>query len=174
MRGTVIVTGSLVNGTVVASGTYAAGQTLAFGGLQVTLSGQPAAGDKFNVAPSTNQSIFTTVQNLVTALQGGTGTPAQQTQLSNAVAAALGNIDQAITHTSTIEADVGGRLNAVTTQLSVATSQQTQLQKSVSALQGLNYASAITTLDSENTQLSAAFQAYTITQGLSLFKYIGS
>jgi flagellar hook-associated protein 3 FlgL len=160
------------NNAVVASGTYASGQTLSFGGLQVTLSGQPAAGDKFTVAPSTNQSIFTTVQNLANALQAGTGTAAQQTQLSNAITAALGNINQAITHTSTLEAAVGGRLNAVTTQLSVATSQQTQLQKSVSALQGLDYAAAITTLDSENTQLSAAMQAYTLTQGLSLFKYI--
>jgi flagellar hook-associated protein 3 FlgL len=161
------------NNAVVAAGTYTSGQTIAFGGLQVTLSGAPAAGDAFAVAPSTNQSIFTTVQNLVTALQAGTGTPALQAQLSNAVNVALGNIDQAITHTSTIEAGVGGRLNAVTTQLSVASSQQTQLQKSVSSLQGLDYASAITTLDSENTQLSAAMQAYTLTQGLSLFKYIG-
>jgi flagellar hook-associated protein 3 FlgL len=161
------------NNAVVAAGTYTSGQTIAFGGLQVTLSGAPAVGDAFAVAPSTNQSIFTTVQNLVTALQAGTGTPALQAQLSNAVNVALGNIDQAITHTSTIEAGVGGRLNAVTTQLSVASSQQTQLQKSVSSLQGLDYASAITTLDSENTQLSAAMQAYTLTQGLSLFKYIG-
>jgi flagellar hook-associated protein 3 FlgL len=157
---------------VVASGTYAPGQAVAFGGLQVTLSGQPAAGDQFAVAPSTNQSIFATVQNLITALKAGTGTPGQQTQLSNAVSAALGNIGQAITHTSTIEAQVGGRLNAVTTQLSVATSQQTQLQKSVTSLQGLDYAAAITTLDSQNTQLSAAFQAFTLTQSLSLFKYI--
>ena len=63
------------NHAVVASGTYTAGQAIAFAGVQVTLSGQPAAGDSFNVAPSTNQSIFTTVQNLVTALQQNTATP---------------------------------------------------------------------------------------------------
>ena len=51
------------------SGTYTSGQAIAFSGLQVTLSGQPAAGDSFGVAPSSNQSLFTTVQNLVTALQ---------------------------------------------------------------------------------------------------------
>jgi len=160
-------------GNVVASGTYASGQTISFAGLQVTLSGQPAAGDSFNVAPSTNQSIFTTVQNLITALNAGTGTAAQQTQLGNSIAAALGNIEQAITQTSTVQAQVGGRLNTVTTALSLATSQQTQLQTSISSLQSLNYASAVTTLDSQNTQLSAAMEAYTQTQGLSLFKYIG-
>jgi flagellin-like hook-associated protein FlgL len=36
----------------------------------------------------------------------------------------------------------------------------------------LNYASAITQLDQQNTTLQAALQAYTITQGLTLFKYI--
>jgi flagellin-like hook-associated protein FlgL len=36
----------------------------------------------------------------------------------------------------------------------------------------LNYASAITSLETQNTTLSAAMQAFSITQGLSLFKYI--
>src|SRR5882762_7355535 len=53
---------------LVTSGTYTSGQAIAFGGVQVTLTGQPATGDTFSVAPSSNQSLFTTVQNLVTAL----------------------------------------------------------------------------------------------------------
>jgi flagellar hook-associated protein 3 FlgL len=158
---------------VVASGTYTSGQAISFAGVQVTLNGTPAAGDSFAVAPSTNQSIFTTVQNLITALQNGSGTSASNTQLTNAVATAISNIDQGLAQTQTVQASVGGRLNAITTQLSVATSQQTQLQTSISSLQGLNYAAAITTLDAQNTTLSAAFQAFTLTQGLTLFKYIG-
>jgi flagellar hook-associated protein 3 FlgL len=157
---------------VVSSGTYAAGQTIAFSGLQVTLSGQPATGDSFAVAASSNQNIFTTVQNLITALQTGATGTSGQTQLGNSIAAAVNNLDQALSHASTVQAGVGGRLNAITTQLSVATSQQAQLTKSISSLQGLDYAAAITSLDSQNTTLSAAMQAYTITQGLTLFKYI--
>ena len=61
---------------------------------------------------------------------------------------------------------------SITTQQSVAGSQQIQLQSSISSLQSLDYAGAITTLDQQNTTLSAALQAYTITQGLSLFKYL--
>ena len=157
---------------VVATGTYASGQTITYGGAQVTLTGQPATGDSFSVAPSTNQSLFTTVQNLITAIQGGAGSPSGQTNLNNAIATALNNIDQAISHTSTVQASVGGRLNTITTQQSVDVSQQTQLQQSISSLQGLDYASAITSLDSQNTTLSAALQAYTQTQGLTLFKYL--
>ena len=157
---------------VVAGGAYTAGQAIAFAGVQVTLSGQPAAGDSFSVAPSTNQGIFTTVQNLVTALQQSTATPAGQAQLNNSISGAINNIDQALDQTQTVQSSVGARLNTITTQQSVATSQQTQLQQSISSLQSLDYASAITSLDSQNTTLSAAMQAFTLTQGLSLFKYL--
>jgi flagellar hook-associated protein 3 FlgL len=159
-------------GNVVTSGAYTSGQTISFGGAQVTLTGTPATGDSLGVTPSGNQSLFTTVQNLVSAMQTGASSPAAIPALNNAVAAALNNIDQAISQTSTVQASVGGRLNTITTQQSVQTSQQTQLQQSISSLQSLDYASAITSLDSQNTTLSAAMQAYTLTQGLSLFKYI--
>jgi flagellar hook-associated protein 3 FlgL len=159
-------------GTVVTSGSYASGQAIAFSGVQVTLSGTPANGDQFSVAPSTDQSIFTTAQNLVSALQAGVSSPASQTQFHNTIAGVIGNIDQALSNVSTVQSGVGGRLNTISTQLSVATSQQAQLTQSISSLQGLDYAKALTDLDSQNTTLSAAMQAYTLTQGLTLFKYI--
>ncbi len=157
---------------VVGTGTYTPGQTITYGGAQIALSGQPAVGDSFDVAASGNQSLFTTVQNLVTALQAGANSASSKTALNNAIAGTLNNIDQAISQTSTVQANVGGRLNTITTQQAQATSQQTQLQQSISSLQSLDYASAITSLDSQNTTLSAAMQAYTLTQGLTLFKYI--
>jgi flagellar hook-associated protein 3 FlgL len=92
--------------------------------------------------------------------------------LSNTITGVINNLDQALTNISDIQADVGGRMNAITTQQSVQTSQQTQLQTSISSLQGLNVASAITQLDQQNTTLQAALQAFTMTQGLTLFKFI--
>jgi flagellar hook-associated protein 3 FlgL len=157
---------------VVASGAYTSGQSITVAGAQVTLTGQPAAGDSFSVAPSVNQSLFTTVQNLVDAINTASSSTPGQAKLNNSIATALNNIDQAISQTSTVQAGVGGRLNTITTQQSVASSQQTQLQTSISSLQSLDYASAITTLDSQNTTLSAAMQAYTMTQGLTLFKFL--
>jgi flagellar hook-associated protein 3 FlgL len=163
---------NIVNTTThatVTSGTYTDGSTIAFDGLQIALSGTPAANDTFTVAPSTNQSLFTTVQNLINAVQSGnSSSPA----LSNAITTQISSLDQALTNISDVQASVGGRLNAITTQQSVQTSQQAQLQTSISSLQGLNYASAITQLDQQNTTLQAALQAYTVTQGLTLFKYI--
>ena len=158
--------------TVVASGTYTDGQAIGFAGLQVTLSGSPAAGDTFAVAPSGNQSLFATVQNLVDTLNNTAGAPRNSTQISNAITGSINDIDQALSHMSTVQAGVGGRLNAITTQLAIATNQQTQLKQSISSLQSLDYPSAITSLTSQQTTLSAAMQAYTLTAGLSLFKYL--
>ena len=154
--------------TVVSAGTYTDGGTIAFNGVQVTLTGQPAAGDSFSVAPSSNQSLFTTVQNLVSALQTGVAS-SSSTSLNNAVGSAINNIDQALAQTANVRASIGGRLNTITTQQSVAGTQQVQLKQSISTLQSLDYASAITTLTQQNTTLSAALQAYNRTTGLSLF-----
>jgi flagellar hook-associated protein 3 FlgL len=159
-------------GTPVSTGTYTDGGTIAFNGVQVTLSGQPAAGDSFTLAPSSNQSLFTTVQNLVSALQTGVTTPASATSLNNSINDAINNIDQALSQSSNVRATIGGRLNSITTQQSVATSQQVQLKTTISNLQSLDYASAITTLDQQNTTLSAALQAFNLTQGLTLFKFL--
>ncbi len=158
--------------TVVSSGTYTSGQAISFGGVQVSLSGQPATGDSFAIAPSANQSLFATVQDFIGTLNSAASGGMNSTQLSNAITTTLGAVDQAVSHVSTVQAGVGGRLNQITTALSVDTSQQTQLQQSISNLQSLDYPSAITSLTNQQTALSASMQAYTLTAGLSLFKYI--
>jgi flagellar hook-associated protein 3 FlgL len=167
-------TGAVVTPGAPAPGApYTSGQAISYDGLQVTLTGQPATGDTFSVAPSTNQSLFTTVQNLVAALQGGTaGSTASQAKLNNSINGAINNIDQALDHSSTVRADIGGRLNSITTQLSVSGAQQIQLKTSISTLQSLDYASALTSLTAQSTTMNAAMQAYTLTQGLSLFKFL--
>jgi flagellar hook-associated protein 3 FlgL len=167
------VTDSAAPPNTVSTGTYTDGSAITFNGQQVTLTGTPAANDSFSVATSTNQSIFTTVQNLVNALQsqGSSGTAAN-TAVTNSLGNAINNIDQMLTNVSNVRASVGGRLNSITTQQSVAGSQQVQLQTSISKLQSLDFATAITTLDQQNTTLSAALQAFQLTQGLTLFKFL--
>jgi flagellar hook-associated protein 3 FlgL len=105
-------------------------------------------------------------------LQTGVTTPASATSLNNSINDAINNIDQALSQSSNVRATIGGRLNSITTQQSVASSQQVQLKTTISSLQSLDYASAITTLDQQNTTLSAALQAFTLTQGLTLFKFL--
>jgi flagellar hook-associated protein 3 FlgL len=167
------VTDAAVPPNTVSTGTYTDGSTITFNGQQISLTGTPAAGDSFAVSTSTNQSIFATVQNLVNTLQSqASTTPGAVTAVNNQIGNAINNIDRALTNTSNVQASVGGRLNSITTQQSVAGSQQVQLQTSISQLQSLDFASAITTLDQQQTTLSAALQAFQLTQGLTLFKFL--
>jgi flagellar hook-associated protein 3 FlgL len=167
------VTDSAVPPNTVSTGTYTDGSTITFNGQQITLTGTPATGDSFAVSTSTNQSIFATVQNLVNTLQSQASTaPGTVTAVNNQIGNAINNIDQALTNTSNVQASVGGRLNSITTQQSVAGSQQVQLQTSISQLQSLDFASALTTLTQQQTTLSAALQAFQLTQGLTLFKFL--
>ena len=157
---------------LITSGTYTSGQVISFKGIQVTLTGQPAVSDTFSVAPSTNQSIFTTVQNLLNTLNSNAGTPAATAKLNNSVGTAINNIDQMLQQTSNVRASVGARLNAIDSQATLGQNQQLQLKTLISQLQDLDYASAITKLNQQETSLSAALQSYTQIQGLSLFKYL--
>jgi len=155
--------------TVVASGTYSSPGTIAFNGVQVTVSGAPAAGDKFSVAPAGNASAFSTLSSLITTLSSTTLNPGQLTSQINSALEQLGG---AITNVDNVQASVGARLNAITSSQSTAQSQQTDLQTSVSQLSDVDYAAAVTQLNTEEVGLQAAQESYASLSKLSLFNYL--
>jgi len=71
-----------------------------------------------------------------------------------------------------VRASVGARLNAIDAQSNLGGNQQLQLKTLISKLQDLDYATALTKLNQQQTSLAAALQSYTQIQGLSLFKYL--
>jgi flagellar hook-associated protein 3 FlgL len=157
-------------GTQVAAGSYTDGSTIAFNGVQLTLGGTPAAGDKFTVAKSTNQDVFTTLQNLVGALTSSSATG--QTAAVNTINRAIESLDQAQSNVSLVQAQVGSRLQMIDAQNSTNSNLSLQVQTSVSGLQDTNYASAATTLNQQIAALQAAQQSFARIKGLSLFNYI--
>ena len=54
---------------VVQAGTYAAGDSITFRGLSLSLSGVPAAGDTLSAGPSGTQTVFQTIARLAQALE---------------------------------------------------------------------------------------------------------
>jgi len=158
--------------TVVANGAYTSGSAIQFQGVEVTVTGTPAAGDSFSVAPSGNQSMFATLNNLATALSQPADSAASKAQLTTSVASALTNIDQGISHLSTVSASVGARINLLTAQSSTNTAASTTLTTQQSSLQDVDYASAVSTLSQQMVGLQAAEQSYAAVAQLSLFKYL--
>ena len=158
--------------TVVPNGTYTNGTAIQFQGVQVTVSGSPAAGDSFAVAPSANQSMFATLTQLTAVLSQPADTSASKAQLATSLGNALTNIDQDINHLSTVAASVGGRLNMLTAQSTTNTATSTALTTQQSSLQDVDYAKATATLSQQMVGLQAAEQSYAAISQLSLFKYL--
>ena len=157
---------------VVASGNYVSGSTIEFNGASIRFDGEPADGDTFLAASNVKQDMFTTMQNIVDTLKGAGAAPAEVAVLNSEMGLALDNIDQALGNVLNVRADVGVRLNHVENQLNINESFNLQLQETLSGIQDLDYAEAISRFNLELTTLQAAQQSYVKMQGLSLFNYL--
>jgi flagellar hook-associated protein 3 FlgL len=157
-------------GTVVTSGTnFTDGTNISFNGAQIPITGSPAAGDTFTVAKAGNASAFSTLQSLITTLTTPGLTSAQ---ISSQIGGSLQQIDNAITNMSNVSASVGARINAITSSQSAAQSLQTNLTAAVSQITDVDYAKAITQLNTEEVSLQAAQSSYASIAQLSLFNYL--
>lgn len=157
---------------LVASGNYVGGDDISFAGANIQFDGVPADGDSFQVSPSVKQDMFTTLQNIVDDLKGSGSTPAETAAVNNGMGQALNHLDQALGHVLEVRADVGVRLSRVESQLNINESFTLQLQETLSGIQDLDYAEAISRFNLQLTALQAAQQAYVKVQGLSLFNYL--
>jgi len=162
------------SGTQVASGTYSAanGGEIAFNGIQVGITGAPAAGDTFTVSPAGQQDVFTTLDNLVSSLNNAGSTAAASAQLSSSLGGSLQQIDQALGQISTAASNVGSRISLISSVNNSVTSESTTVATQISNLSGLDYASATAQYSQEYVALQAAEQSYAAIDQLSLFKYL--
>ena len=159
-------------GAVVSAGTWSDGDAIAFAGVSVDLKGAPATGDTFTVSPSTNQDMFTTLDNIVTALQSSVETPEGLASLHNALNNALEDLDQGVGHLLEVRTRVGSRLQVVESQQSANEDYRLVLAESAAGLTELDYSEALTRLNLQLTQLEAAQQSFVRLQGLSLFRFL--
>jgi flagellar hook-associated protein 3 FlgL len=151
---------------------YTSGQPINFDGLQLDVRGSPADGDSFTVQPSTKQSIFTTLVNLISTLQttavGATG----QANLTNGLNAAQDNIDSALDNILSVRSTVGSRLREIDALDSSGQDLDIQYKQTLANLQDLDYTKALSQFAQTQTTLQAAQQSFIKIAKLSLFDYI--
>lgn len=157
--------GALVPVPIAAGTPYVSGQVISFDGLQLDVTGAPASGDVFTVAPSTNESIFKTISNLITALR----TPSP---LGGAIPAAINGLDRGIDNVSTVRASLGTRLQELDALQSAGESLGVQYKQTLSQLQDVDLIKAISDLTQQKTSLEAAQKSFLAVSGLSLFNYM--
>ena len=141
-------------------------------GISLTISGAPASGDRFSIAPSSSQSVFATVANLIGALEAPGGTPAANAKFSSEIGFALTNLDQATDNILRVRAQIGSRMNEIESLAGLNEDLALQYQQTLSDLQDLDYAKAISDLTRKQTDLEAAQQSFVKISQLSLFNYL--
>ncbi|HEX4052015.1 MAG TPA: flagellar hook-associated protein FlgL [Steroidobacteraceae bacterium] len=161
-------------GNVVDSGTYDAsnGGSIQFDGIQVGISGAPAAGDSFAVGASGSSSVFDTLDSLVSSLQSAGSSSAARAQLTSKLDSALQQVNNAISQISTVNTSVGTRISLISSLNSSVTSQSTTVTTQITNLDGLNYAAATSQYSQEYLALQAAEESFSQLGQLSLFKYL--
>lgn len=165
-------TNTAVAAPATSGNTFTAGTAIAFDGLQMTITGAPANGDSFTVAPSTKQSVFQMLQNAVDLLSKPTGGTAGVAQLTAGLLGSISNIDNALDHVNTVRASVGVRENEVDALGTSSAATDTAGQAHLSDLQDTDYASAVATLAKQQAALTAAQKTFTAIGNKTLFDYL--
>jgi len=159
-------------GNVETSDTYVPDARIRVNGIETIIDGQPLTGDSFTLSPSTRQDLFETLQNLITTLETDSADTDDLARLHNSVNRFLTDVDISIDSVINTRSRVGARLSALDTQEDANSSFTLSLQESVSSLQDLDYAEAISRFNVQLVSLQAAQQAFVRVQNLSLFNFL--
>jgi len=165
-------TGAAVPAPAAAGNPYTEGGTITFDGMQLDVKGVPADKDKFVVTPSTSQSVFRTMSDIIAAIGAQVVDPAGSARLANAINTGLSNLDRALDNVLSVRADVGARLNELDSLDKLGEDMALQYSGTVSELKDLDYAAAASDLTRQKVLLEAAQKSFTKITGMSLFDFI--
>ena len=141
-------------------------------GVKMDVKGAPATGDQFSVKASTNVDLFSTLGALSLALRssqsGSTGAATFQNQLNTA----LSDLSNSFGNVLTSQASLGSRMLEVDSVKDTTEDLKLQYSKTLSGLQDLDYAAALSDFAQNQILLDATRKTFAQVQDLSLFKYI--
>ncbi|MGI4842016.1 MAG: flagellar hook-associated protein FlgL [Janthinobacterium lividum] len=151
---------------------YEPGKTISFGGLSFDIKGEPADADMFTVEPSTKQSVFTTVTDLIAALRVPADGAAGNAALTNKLNTALDNLKSTHDNVLTVQASVGAHMKELDYLDSAGDDLDIQYAATLRDLQDLDMVKAISDFSMQQTTLQAAQMSFKTMSGLSLFNYL--
>lgn len=147
--------------------------TPASAAVKLALTGVPAAGDSFTLQPSTNQDIFSTLDQMISALESPVAGSATTTAaFQNQLGLISQNLDQAFDKVLGKQTSIGARRSELDALTSVATDLNLQYQTDLSNLQDLDYTKAISEMSNRQMVLQAAQLSFKQVSQLSLFSFL--
>ncbi|RDK06458.1 flagellar hook-associated protein FlgL [Cupriavidus lacunae] len=144
-------------------------------GVSFTVSGTPQNGDTISVEPAkqAGTDMFSNLKSVINALNAPLATDTDRANLSNTVATGIRQFANSLDNVLTVRASVGSRMQELDSLNTVGTNRDLTYSQTLSGLQDLDYASAITDYYQRQTALQGAQQSFMQIQGLNLFKYLG-
>ncbi len=161
------------DGRVIAANVpYSSGGLIEFKGMGLRISGTPAVGDTFMVSSTDKKGLLTTLEEFSMNLRSLSDSGLDREKLSEEVGKTLGNLENAQTVILEGQSSVGARLNLIDNVRNSNEDIRLATQESLSELQDLDFAEAVSKLTQETFILEAAQASFARVSGLSLFNYI--
>lgn len=161
------------SGAVVsAANTYTPGAEIVVAGMRVKVSGQPAEGDAFSLAPPRTRNAFAAIDDAIRLLRTPVKDDAARIRLAAGIAAGIAQIDQASERVQLARATAGASLKELDTLGAASSNADIEIQKQLSQYRDIDYAKAATELTQGQMTLNATQQAYAKILGKSIFDFI--
>lgn len=158
-------------GTIDLKGTDNSGKAFDLG-MSIAITGAPAVGDSFTVAPSGTSSLFDRVQRAINALEDKSTGSAADARRSSELTAALHDIDVAGDHLLQARGTAGIALNRINSLSTIAQNRELAQTTELSTIQDLDYAKAASDLAKQTLASQAAMATYAQVGRKSLFDFL--
>ncbi len=156
--------------TAVTAAPYVSGQAITVDGMTVAVSGTPASGDSFDLAPSTpTLSVFDTLDRAIAGLNTNGRT---QSQVAQANADSLRDVDAVLTNLGAARAAAGQVLNRIDSESARLDTQKLASTTEQSNAVDVDMVHAISDFQNKQSGYDAALKSYAMVQRLSLFQYV--
>lgn len=157
-------------GAGVAGGSYKSGEAITFDGISMSVTGTPADGDTFTVAPATNSlKLFDVLDRAISELKTPLRTNAQIAQSNSG---RVRDMDAVMGGLQNIRSQTGERLNSLDgseTRLAALKQYSTEER---SAAEDLDMVQGISDFQNQQSGYDTALKTYAMVQRMSLFQYI--
>ena len=160
-------------GAVLSTGIpFQSDKEIVFNGVHTAIKGEPEDGDFFIVRPSKHQDVFTTLENLIRALESKNPEANDKVSFHNAMNRSLTDLNQTLDNMLEVRGDIGARLNSLDSQETINDAYKIQVREILSNVEDLDFAEAVSRLNLEMTGLEASQKAFTRVQNISLFNFL--
>lgn len=156
---------------------YVSGKSVSFGGVSITLDGEPADGDQIQLRPANaadaNQDLFKSLKDAIDVLEmDQAGLDENRAHFRNTLSSAMRELDNSLDNVLTVRASMGARLNELDVVDAVGSNRMVNYKQTLSDLVDLDYNEAIAEYSLRQVGLQAAQKAFVDVKGLSLFNFL--